>query len=212
MKGASAKTPVEAAAPMPATTAEQASSPERALTTESATSSTALDHAARTHEYIKHLNFLTDQRANYLIVAASLLVAAFLGFGVKPGQNPRDFWHYWGFVITIAPIVLAALLAIVALLPRTFDEQSPLHTSSIANMSIQEYIRRGKSISADEVLVGLLRENHVVSRIVEHKSRLVTAAGRALFVGITLGILMWTLSIGVEFIKPSFLLFVASSD
>jgi hypothetical protein len=160
----------------------------------------AHDYAVRTHEYIKYLNHLTDQRANYLIVASSILIGALVNLGIKPEGDPLHSITYWMTVATIFPMVISVLIAVRVILPKT-DAMSPFQTTAIAEISIDDYVKNGKCITLSKSLDILLRENHTVSKIVEFKSNLVKMAARALFVGIIIGVVSWvsTILIRVKF-------------
>jgi hypothetical protein len=151
----------------------------------------ALEYATKTHEYIKHLNQLTDQRANYLIVTSSILIAALLNIGIKPEGEPWNSLKYWAFVLMTGSIIVSILIAVRAILPKTFDAESPLHTSAIAMMPLDEYICRGERVTIHDSLNFILRENHVVSKIVEFKSKLVRLSASSLYCGIVVGVLYW---------------------
>lgn len=145
-------------------------------------------YAVECHHYINNLNELTDNRANYLIVANSVLLAA-LG-------SARSTLSVSGESVDIAPAIMAAsvfvvlslLLAVWALKPRTFDAGSPIHTSAIASIAVDTYIKSIHQKSLPTMTSDFLRENSVVSRIINVKSRYVTLSGYSMFVGIAAGV------------------------
>jgi len=161
------------------------------LATESGDLTEAHEYALKTNEYIKYLNQLTDQRANYLVVASSILIGASVNLGIKPEGDPLHSATFRMIVVTLLPIILAVLLAVTAILPKTFDATSQFHTTAIANMALNEYVEKGKCITIAKSLDFILRENHTVSKIVEYKSKLVKMAAGALYSGIIIGIVSW---------------------
>ena len=151
----------------------------------------ALDYAVKTHEYIKYLNQLTDQRANYLIVTASVLIASSINLALKLGDSLTHPEIFIAFILTSSPIFISILLSVRATLPKTFDFDSPMHTSAIAKMNISEYINKGLSITESIAIKFILRENHVVSKIIEFKTKMVKKAAAFLFIGIATSISFW---------------------
>jgi hypothetical protein len=76
------------------------------------------------------------------------------------------------------------LLAVWSLLPRSFDTSSPIHVSSIAKSSVQDYTERASRLTRQDVLTDFSRENVVVSKIILVKRRLITRAAYCFFFGI----------------------------
>ena len=155
------------------------------------TTAESLDYATKTHEYIKHLNYLTDQRANYLIVTSSILLAALLSLGMNHAKYALGSFDYWAFALMLGSIIVSILMSVRAILPKTFDADSPLHTSAIAKMTLDEYLGTGERVTARDSLRFILRENYVVSRIVEYKGKLVRRSASSLYFGISIGVLYW---------------------
>lgn len=151
----------------------------------------ALDYSVKTHEYIRHLNQLTDQRSNYLIVTASVLIASSVNLALKLGDTLTHPEIFLVFILASSPLLMSILFSVRATLPKTFDADSPMHTSAIAKMSIEEYIEKGIALTDILEIKYILRENHVVSKIIEFKSKLVKQSAVFLFLGLASSVFFW---------------------
>lgn len=137
------------------------------------------------HSYISYLNKLEDDRANYLIVGNSLLLASTLvvwNSVIATWQN--DKFLILSFCGILTTTIISIVCAVIAIKPKTFDADSPIHSSAIAKLNLDTYQKNILSIKNYDIILALSRENHVVSRIVEYKSKWVTVSVYAILIGI----------------------------
>ena len=111
-------------------------------------------------------------------------MAAIINAADKINSNPYHILLFYAILIAFTSLIASILLAVRVMLPKTFDEESPMHTSGIVISKFDEYMKYCSTISYNDVLSHVLRENHVVSRIIEFKSTLVRYSAAALFLGI----------------------------
>lgn len=157
-----------------------------------------LEQARLQHDYIKYLNQIYDQRASYVVLANSVFVAGIFSTLETLTRQPQPVVIYAMVASCVLTFITSVVMAVWAFLPKTFDADSPLHSSAIAKGSMTDHENWLLSETEHRAVISMARENWVVSCIVEHRSLFVGRSARLFFVGVlmTLATFLITLILG----------------
>lgn len=144
--------------------------------------------------YTNQLMERTQVRCNYLILATSVAMVSFFTILTALASNRAKGDHYLltipdVLVVALVPsaVFLASLVAsVTAFLPRIYDYRIEINHEFIASMSVERYRRLVLQKSDGEAVNDFIEEIHVLSRILNDRTRRVDRAARLFIVAVIL--------------------------
>ena len=145
-----------------------------------------VDYALRLLSYIQFFNANAENRANYLILANSIFL-----IGMTTLTAGATFEVIRGsvallvlFIVATAGFFLSVAFAVVAILPRTFDDGTPLNHDVIPQRSKEQLVRELQEQTPPQIVHDVALEVHVLCRVVNTRFRYVRFSALWFFVGI----------------------------
>lgn len=146
--------------------------------------------------YVENLFFYTNElmertqtRCNYLIFANSVAAVAFSTITNALLSNRGSGHHVLSrstaILVALLPsaiFLVSLVLAVTAFLPRIYDYKIEINQSFIAKMPLKSYRQLVANKSEDSRLTDFVDEIHVLSRILDDRTKRVDMAAR-LFIG-----------------------------
>jgi Family of unknown function (DUF5706) len=149
-------------------------------------------HIESQFAYTNQLMERMQVRCNYLILANSVALVSFFTILSALVSN-RDPKHTYllptstVLVVALLPsavFLLSLVVAVMAFLPRIYDNRIEINQDFIASLSVEEYRRLVFQKAEPAALTDFVDEIHVLSRILKDRTRRVDRAARLFIVAV----------------------------
>jgi len=158
------------------------------------------EYIYRLFKYICYLNDKAETRANYLIVANSVIVGGaatslpvFINF--VPKTLPIILFSF----LSLLFFVLSVLSCVFAILPRTYDKGIPINHGVIGRQDGKKYVETLDKLTYQDMISHFGLEINILCKIVNTRFEYVGWAARFFFSAVVTSVLLFCITFATVF-------------